>query len=111
MKKKGGIVYSTNLNLKLNSYQTDIELDCDEVNQLTLSICFEKKGRGGKGVTIIKGLQKNTNQIKQLSQEIKSKLGVGGSVKNNEIIIQGRLQEKIITILNAKGFKSKKVGG
>tara|TARA_B100000427_G_scaffold273436_1_gene241151 strand:- start:1 stop:324 length:324 start_codon:yes stop_codon:yes gene_type:complete len=106
--KKGGIVYSTNHNLR-----TTNSPDYQDVkkNDFILSICFEKKGRAGKGVTIIKGFEGNPNKLKELSKEIKTSLGVGGSNKSGEIILQGRIQEKIINLLNKKGYKTKKVGG
>ena len=49
--------------------------------------------------------------MKKLNKEIKQLLAVGGSLKNNEIILQGRIQDKVIKILNKKGYMSKKVGG
>jgi len=46
-----------------------------------------------------------------LAKEIKTKLGIGGSNKNGEVILQGRIQEKIIDFLKKKGYKTKRVGG
>ena len=71
----------------------------------------EKKGRGGKGVTIIKGFQGNEEKLNELGKDIKKSLGIGGSMKKKEIILQGRIQEKVIHMLNQKGYKAKKVGG
>ena len=105
--KTGEIVYSTNKNI---DYQFESQTNNTQSNFI-LSVCFEKKGRNGKGVTIIKGFQGNKTDFNKLAKEIKQKLGIGGSNKNGEIILQGRIQEKIIKILNNKGFKSKKVGG
>tara|TARA_B110000444_G_scaffold150821_1_gene141154 strand:- start:2733 stop:3056 length:324 start_codon:yes stop_codon:yes gene_type:complete len=107
VRKKGGIVYSTNLD-----FDNNIEEEEDnQYDDFILSVCFEKKGRAGKGVTIIKGFIGQSNILNELGKELKKSLGVGGSIKNNEIIIQGRIQEPIITILNKKGYKTKKVGG
>jgi len=106
--KKGGIVYSTN-----NAFKNTP--DFDEAHKISddfiLSVCYEKKGRAGKGVTIIKGFQGDPTLLPKLAKEIKSSLGIGGSNKNGEIILQGRMQEKIIALLTQKGYKSKKVGG
>jgi translation initiation factor 1 len=107
VRKKEGIVYSTDLNFDNNIEEED-EYQYDD---FILSVCFEKKGRAGKGVTIIKGFLGKANTLNDLGKELKKSLGVGGSIKNNEIIIQGRIQEPIITILNKKGYKTKKVGG
>ncbi len=106
--KKGGLVYSTNLDLDLNLKKDEPNLKKDEY---TLSVCFEKKGRKGKGVTIIKDFPNNSIEVLLLSRKIKKKLGIGGSIKNNEIILQGRIQEKIIKILTDDGYQTKKVGG
>ena len=104
--KKGGIVYSTNKNLHIEEEEVEINK-----NDFIVSVCFEKKGRAGKGVTIIRGLEENPNTFKSLAKEIKKTLSIGGSNKNGEIILQGRIQDKVINLLNAKGYKTKKVGG
>ena len=106
--KEGHIVYSTNKNLKPTFQEEKIEFN---KKQFTLSVCFEKKGRKGKGVTIIKGFFGSEDQLKDLGKEIKKSLGIGGSIKNKEIILQGRIQEKTIQMLNQKGYQTKKVGG
>ena len=73
-------------------------------------ICqFEK--RKGKPTTIICGYHGDEADFKILAKEIKSKLAVGGSFKDGEIIIQGNYRDKIMTFLQEKGFKTKRVGG
>lgn len=73
-------------------------------------ICkFEK--RKGKPTTIISGYEGKDEDFKILAKEIKSKLAVGGSFKDGEIIIQGDYRDKIMTLLQNKGFKTKRVGG
>lgn len=70
---------------------------------------FEK--RKGKVNTIIKGYNGAKKDFKELAKIFKTELGVGGSVKNEEIIIQGNTREEIIDILEDLGFNTKKVGG
>jgi translation initiation factor 1 len=73
-------------------------------------ICkFEK--RKGKPTTIIAGYEGADEDFKILAKEIKSKLAVGGTFKDGEIIIQGDYRDKIMAILKDKGFKVKRVGG
>ncbi len=70
---------------------------------------FEK--RKGKVNTIIDGYTGATEDFKQLAKELKTTLGVGGSFKNDTIIIQGDYRDRIMGILKERGFKVKRVGG
>jgi len=71
----------------------------------------ETKGRKGKGVVLIKGLQLDEKAIKALAKEIKKRTGTGGSVKEFVIEIQGDQRELIKAILEKKGFQVKLSGG
>lgn len=70
---------------------------------------FEK--RHGKATIIIDGYTGTKEDFKSLAKEIKRELGVGGSVKNEQIIIQGDVRKEIMKILKEYGFKVKRVGG
>lgn len=73
-------------------------------------ICkFEK--RKGKPTTIIEGYEGSDDDFKLLAKELKTKLSVGGTFKDDSIIIQGDYRDKIIKLLQEKGFKTKRVGG
>lgn len=73
-------------------------------------ICkFEK--RKGKPTTVIEGYEGCDEDFKILAKEIKIKLSVGGTFKDNTIIIQGDYRDEIMKILQEKGFKTKRVGG
>jgi translation initiation factor 1 len=73
-------------------------------------ICkFEK--RKGKPTTIISGYEGDDEDFKLLAKELKNKLAVGGTFKDGEIIIQGDYRDRIMKILQDKGFKTKRVGG
>lgn len=73
-------------------------------------ICkFEK--RKGKATTIISGYDGNEEDFKILAKDLKNKLAVGGTFKDGEIIIQGDYRDRIMKILQEKGFKTKRVGG
>ena len=73
-------------------------------------ICKYEK-RKGKPITILEGYTGATEDFKKLAKEIKTTLSVGGSFKNEQIIIQGDYRNKIMEILQQKGFKVKRVGG
>ena len=73
-------------------------------------ICKYEK-RKGKPITIIEGYTGAQSDFKQLAKELKTMLGVGGSFKNEQIIIQGDYRKQIMEFLQDKGFKTKRVGG
>lgn len=101
------IVYSTNPNF---SYET-IEEEANETllkNQQKLRVSIEKKGRGGKTVTLVKGFVGTDNDLKALSKLLKTKCGVGGSVKDTEIIIQGDFKQRLVDLLKAEGYTQTK---
>ncbi len=67
--------------------------------------------RKGKATTIIEGYEGSDEDFKLLAKELKIKLSVGGTFKDNAIIIQGDYRDKIMNLLKDKGFKVKRVGG
>ncbi len=73
-------------------------------------ICKYEK-RKGKPITVIEGYNGAESDFKILSKELKKLLSVGGSFKNDQIIIQGDYRDKIMQFLKDKGFKVKRVGG
>tara|TARA_B110000444_G_C18795337_1_gene574537 strand:- start:616 stop:957 length:342 start_codon:yes stop_codon:yes gene_type:complete len=72
---------------------------------------FSNKGRSGKTVTLIKGFKGRSSELKALAKTLKNIVGVGGTVKNGEIIIQGNYRDKIMIILENIGHKVKRIGG
>lgn len=104
----GGFVFSTNNNFE---YEKDEELALLPPKQQYLEALFSNKGRGGKTVTVIKGFVGSEEDLKNLGKLLKTKCGVGGSVKSNEIIIQGNYRDKIMEILKNEGYNIKRVGG
>ncbi len=71
----------------------------------------ESKGRGGKGVTLIKGLALSEGELSTLAKKIKQACGTGGTVKDGVIEIQGEHREKIADTLRKLGYKVKVAGG
>jgi translation initiation factor 1 len=107
----GGFVYSTNNEEDFSAYQEDTEIIDLKPEEQRLEAHFSNKGRGGKTVTIIKGFEGTDKDLKALGKYLKNKCGVGGSVKDGEIIIQGNIRDKVMTILQNEGYKVKRVGG
>ena len=108
-KKEKYIVYSTNpdLNLEEDIYEEETLANSEQ----DLRVLLDKKQRKGKSVTLITGFIGTEDDLKKLGKELKSKCGVGGSVKNGEIIIQGDVRDKVLKILTESEFKAKKSGG
>jgi len=104
----GGIVYSTEPDFNF-SKENEAAESLPRGEQL-LTIIVDKKHRGGKTVSIIKGFSMKENEIEDISKQLKSFCGSGGSAKDNEIMIQGDHREKILQWLLKNGFtRSKKI--
>ena len=72
---------------------------------------FSNKGRAGKTVTLIKGFEGELQDLNALAKTLKNAVGVGGTVKNGEIIIQGNYRVQVIQLLTDMGHQVKRVGG
>jgi translation initiation factor 1 len=106
-KERLNIVYSTNPDF---NYETNEEDSCETLDkkQQKLRVSIEKKGRGGKTVTLITGFIGKEEDLKELGKLLKTKCGVGGSAKDGEIIIQGEFKQRIIDLLKAEGYSQTK---
>lgn len=105
----GGFVFSTN-----DDFDTGNEESAAETAQpgnQHLEAHYSSKGRGGKMVTVVKGFEGKDEDLISLGKQLKKKCGVGGSVKDGEIIIQGDVREKVMQLLKDEGYKVKRVGG
>ncbi len=108
-KDRLGMVYSTNEDYE---YEEDTdEQETLEASKQKLYVSLDKKNRKGKAVTLIEGFVGSEEDLKDLGKELKSKCGVGGAVKNGEILIQGDVREKVAAILEKEGYKVKRKGG
>lgn len=109
-KKKVNIVYSTNPDYNYD-YDEDETQETLPANEQRLYVSIDRKQRGGKEVTLIEGFVGDPEDLKDLGKLLKSKCGVGGTVKDGEILIQGNHREKIVGILEKEGYQVKKKGG
>ena len=92
--KENRLVYSTNPDFRPTD-ETEPEKETLEPGKQNLLISLDKKQRKGKQVTLVLNFAGTENDLKELGKTLKSKCGVGGTVKDGEIIIQGDFRQKI----------------
>jgi len=109
-KNRIGVVYSTNDDFDYRE-EDNIEEETLAFSEQNLKIQLDKKNRGGKQVTLVTGFVGTGEDLKDLGKLLKSKCGVGGNVKNGEIMIQGDFREKVLEVLKSNGYGAKRVGG
>jgi len=109
-KDRLGTVYSTNPNFQFEKKEAQQD-ETLPTNKQTLYIELDKKGRKGKAATLITGFVGSDDNLKELARMLKTKCGVGGSTRDGEILIQGDFCQKVIQILQAEGYKTKRIGG
>lgn len=109
-KERINVVYSTNPNFSYEFEQNREEETLDPKHQ-DLRVMLDKRQRAGKAVTLITGFVGKEEDLEKLGKVLKTKCGVGGTVKDGEILIQGDFRKKIIELLIKEGYKAKQVGG
>jgi len=107
-KDRLNVVYSTNSDYKYE-IEKDNESETLPKEKQHLRITLDKKNRGGKIVTLITGFIGKENDKKDLCRILKTKCGVGGSVKEEGIIIQGDFKQKINDLLTKDGYHTKMI--
>lgn len=103
-KDKLGVVYSTDPNYAYQHSQNE-ESETLPPQQQKLVVRIERKDRGGKTVTLVERFVGKNDDLETLGKTLKSKCGVGGSVKDGVIILQGDFRKRVAEILVAQGFK------
>ena len=108
-KSRLGMVYSTNPDFR---YNTDEEPEAETLpaGQQELRVWLDRKQRGGKVVTLVRGFVGRSADLEALARLLKTRCGVGGSVKEGEIIIQGGHRGRVVGILLRGGYRCKKAG-
>ena len=106
-KERLNIVYSTNPDFSYDNGD-EVEEETLPKNQQKLRVRIEKNHRGGKTVTIVSGFVGGEADLKELGKMLKTKCGVGGSVKDGELLVQGEFKEKVVELLKKDGYTQTK---
>jgi translation initiation factor 1 len=111
-KKREGIVYSTDPGFTFADVFSGLnnQPETGANSQQKLRVLLERKGRGGKEVTLVLGFEGNDRDQEALGKELKSHCGTGGHVKDGEIVVQGDQRDKVLKYLLAKGYSQAKRG-
>src|SRR5690554_6370444 len=109
-KKRLGTVYSNKADF---NYDTGHERVRDTLppRQQKLIVSLDKRNRQGKSVTLLVGFIGKEVDVEALGKKLKSKCGVGGSVKDGQMLIQGDFSSRVVEILQQDGYKVKRSGG
>lgn len=106
-KKRSNVVFSTNPDFEYETENTNENIGTLTPAQQNLRIMLDKRNRKGKAVTLVSGFIGNNDDLTELGKILKSKCGVGGSVKNGELLIQGDFRDKILELLTKQGYHCK----
>lgn len=109
-KTRLGMVYSTNPDFQYTTDETVEEATLPPSEQ-NLRVWLDRKQRGGKMVTLVKGFVGTHDDLTELARLLKTKCGVGGAAKEGEILIQGDHRDRVVEILTKSGYRCKKAGG
>ncbi len=110
-KQRTGVVYSTDPEFQYSYHDDPSEEIHLPPEQQTLYIAIDRKSRKGKTVTLISGFTGTSGDRKALARLLKSACNTGGSVKGDEILIQGDFRDRIIQLLTEAGYNTKREGG
>ncbi|MBQ2778766.1 MAG: translation initiation factor [Bacteroidaceae bacterium] len=106
-KERLNIVYSTNPDFQYSTDEKE-EIATLPKQQQRLRVSIEKNHRGGKTVTLVKNFTGTDDDLKELGRLLKTRCGVGGTVKEGEILVQGDFKQKIVEILLKEGYTQTK---
>lgn len=106
-KKRLGVVFSTNPDYTYEEDTAD-EPETLEPSRQNLIVTIDRKGRGGKQVTLVTGFVGTDADLSELGRTLKVKCGVGGSAKDGGIAIQGDFRDRVTALLKDMGYKAKR---
>jgi translation initiation factor 1 len=110
-KERLNVVYSTNPDYNYTAAEGAESESTPEPRRQNLRVQLDRKNRGGKVVTLVTGFVGSDRDLKELGTLLKSRCGVGGAVKEGEILIQGDFKQRVLELLLAQGYVNSKPKG
>ena len=107
-KKRLGVVFSTNPDFAYTQAEAAPEAETPEPGRQRLIVTIDRRGRGGKQVTLVSGFVGKEEDLAALGKTLKVRCGVGGSAKDGQIAIQGDQRDKVVALLTDMGYKAKR---
>lgn len=107
-KSRLGVVFSTNPDFNYTQEDETESVQTLPPAQQKLIVSIDRRNRGGKQVTLIKGFVGSEEDLAALGKTLKNKCATGGSAKDGEIVIQGDMRDRVVTILTSLGYKAKR---
>jgi translation initiation factor 1 len=101
------VVFSTNPDFKYEEEAAE-EPATIEPGRQNLIVSIDRKGRGGKQVTLVTGFVGTSDDLAELGRTLKVRCGVGGSAKDGEITIQGDFRDRVVELLKNMGYRAKR---
>ena len=101
------MVFSTNPDFKYEEEAAE-EPATIEPGRQNLIVSIDRKGRGGKQVTLVTGFVGTSDDLAELGRTLKVRCGVGGSAKDGEITIQGDFRDRVVELLKNMGYRAKR---
>ncbi|MDE6828190.1 translation initiation factor [uncultured Alistipes sp.] len=108
-KSRLGMVYSTDPDFAYTT-RHDEEPETLAPERQELRVWLDRKQRGGKVVTLVRGFVGRDDDLQALARLLKTRCGVGGAAKEGEIIIQGDHRDRVVDLLTRSGYRCKKAG-
>ena len=106
-KKRLGMVYSTNPDFHFDTGEAPA-VETPDPSKQRLIVTLDRRQRAGKQVTLVDGFVGRADDLSALAKTLKTRCGVGGTVEDGQILIQGDLRDKLVTLLTGLGYNVKR---
>ncbi|MDR0693864.1 MAG: translation initiation factor [Prevotellaceae bacterium] len=106
-KRRSGIVYTTSPGFVYEQEHCQEQATLPPAQQ-KLVVTIDRRRRAGKQVTLVSGFVGCDDDLQTLAKTLKTQCGVGGTAKDGEILLQGDFRDRLVTLLNAAGYKAKR---